>query len=78
VSTFVIGTPIDVRGFSLAGVQGYVCESRDEVDRCVDEILRADAEAVLIVSPSAFELVADRFTRWRREGSGPVFEVLPR
>lgn len=78
MNVFVIGTPSDVRGFSLAGVQGYGCESRDAAEGCVDEILSVDAEAVLIFSWSASELIADRCTRWRREGSGPAFEVLPR
>ncbi len=78
MSIVVIGTPIDVRGFTLAGVEGYVVDTRDAVERCVDEILRADAEALLIFSSSASELIADRCQRWRREGSGPAFEVLPR
>lgn len=78
MNVFVIGTPLDVRGFSLAGVRGFVCESRDDVERRVDEILRADAEAIVVFSDSASEWIADRCARWRRDGSGPAFEVLPR
>ena len=78
MNIFVIGTPADVRGFRLAGVPGFVCDSRDVIDRRLDEILRTDPDAIVIFSGAASELVADRCARWRRDGTGPAFEVLPR
>ena len=78
MNVFVIGTPADVRGFRLAGVPGFVCDSRDVIDRHVDEILHADRDAVVIFSAAASELIADRCAQWRRDGTGPAFEVLPR
>ena len=77
MSIVVIGTSEDVRAFRLAGVEGHVCDTRDAVDRCIDEIVAKDADALLIFSPSASALVEDRTTQWRRDGTGPAFEVVP-
>jgi vacuolar-type H+-ATPase subunit F/Vma7 len=77
VNVFLIGTDADVRGFSLAGVRGFVCGSRRSVEQRVDEILRSDAGAVLIFSAETADLIADRCAQWRREGTGPLFEILP-
>ena len=77
MSIFVIGTSADVRAFRLAGVEGYVCDSRDEVEKCIDDIVTKDADALLIFSPSASGLVENRTAQWRRDGTGPAFEVLP-
>lgn len=77
MNVFLIGTQTDVRGFTLAGVRGFVCESRDVAESRVDDILRTDPDAILIFSSSAADLIADRRARWQREGRGPAFEVLP-
>lgn len=77
MSIFLIGTSEDVRAFTLAGVEGYVCDSRDAVEKCIDDIVAKDRDALLIFSPSASGLVENRTAQWLREGTGPAFEVLP-
>ncbi|MGZ7030379.1 MAG: V-type ATP synthase subunit F [Thermoanaerobaculia bacterium] len=78
MNVFVIGTPADVRGFSLAGVRGFICETREAVEQRVGELLGVDPDAVLVFSSEAGDLISDRCARWRREASGPAFEILPR
>ena len=48
MTPLVVGTPEDVAGFALAGIEGVVCTTRDEADRA---IARAAADTLLIVSP---------------------------
>ena len=74
----LIGTPGDARGFTLAGVESWVCDSRQAVDQKIDEVLQREADAVLIFSAAAYDLAADRCMQWRREGQGPTFVILPR
>ena len=44
----VVGTPEDVAGFALAGIEGVVCMTREEAERA---IAGAAKETLLIVSP---------------------------
>lgn len=58
MTPFVIGTPEDVVGFALAGVDGVVCATSVEAGQA---ILRADEDTLLIVSAQfARELPRDR------------------
>jgi vacuolar-type H+-ATPase subunit F/Vma7 len=78
MNVFVIGTPVDVRGFSLAGVHGFICGSREAVEKRVDQLLDLDPEAVLVFSKDASDMIIDHCAKWRREAKGPAFEILPR
>lgn len=64
MTPLVVGTREDVAGFALAGIEGVVCETREEADRA---IARAAEDTLLIVSPE----LADALPR-RRLGA-----VLP-
>jgi vacuolar-type H+-ATPase subunit F/Vma7 len=48
MTPLVVGTPEDVAGFALAGIQGVVCATREEADRA---IATAAEGTLLIVSP---------------------------
>lgn len=48
MTALVVGTPEDVAGFALAGIEGVVCATREEADRA---IARAAEDTLLIVSP---------------------------
>ena len=48
MTPLVVGTPEDVAGFALAGIEGVGCTTREEADRA---IARAAADTLLIVSP---------------------------
>lgn len=43
----VVGTPDDVTGFALAGVDGVVCTNREEAERA---IAHADVDTLVFVS----------------------------
>jgi vacuolar-type H+-ATPase subunit F/Vma7 len=43
----VVGTPEDVTGFALAGVEGVVCTDREEAAQA---IANADADTLVLVS----------------------------
>ena len=43
----VVGTPEDVTGFALAGVEGVVCTNREEAGQA---IANADADTLVLVS----------------------------
>ncbi len=70
-NAFVIGDRRLVAGFALAGVDGCVCATRDEVEAAIG------SKAFVIFSAGAAELIADRIAEWQRNGSGPVFLVMP-
>jgi vacuolar-type H+-ATPase subunit F/Vma7 len=76
VIPLLIGDAADARGFSLAGVDSYVCTSREQIE----ERLRAvtGERFIIFFSASAAGLIADRIAAWRRDGTGPPFVVLPR
>ena len=59
----VIGTREDVAGFALAGIEGVVCETREEVARAMTQ---AGPESLVIVSDVAQTLLS---VRPRAEGS---------
>ena len=48
MTPLVVGTPEDVAGFALAGLEGVVCTTREEADRA---IAGAAEGTLLIVSP---------------------------
>ena len=55
---FVIGTREDVVGFTLAGVEGVVCATREEAGEAIS---RADENTLLMVSAEfAREIPRDR------------------
>ena len=59
MTPFVVGTPEDVAGFALAGIEGVVCTTRDEAIQAIE---RADANALVMVSAElARETPRDRF-----------------
>ncbi|HSP16580.1 MAG TPA: V-type ATP synthase subunit F [Thermoanaerobaculia bacterium] len=73
----LVGTAADARGLALAGVDGHVCTTRQEVERAVDEILQSVAHPLLILSSVSAHEIASRIASWRRDGTGPPFVVLP-
>lgn len=48
MTPLVVGTPEDVAGFALAGIEGVVCTTREDADRA---IAGAAEGTLLIVSP---------------------------
>ena len=48
MTPLVVGTPEDVAGFALAGIEGVVCTTREEAERAIAD---AAADTLLIVSP---------------------------
>lgn len=71
----VIGTREDVAGFALAGVEGTICESQEDVQRAWSA-LRDDEIAIL--SPAAALMIAERMAEAEEHDTGPLFVVLPR
>jgi vacuolar-type H+-ATPase subunit F/Vma7 len=87
VTPVLIGDAADARGFSLAGVEAYVCTSREQVEQCLRALgplpageggRRPGEGSLILFSASAARLIADRIAAWRRDGSGPPFVILPR
>ncbi len=72
-----IGTARESLGFALAGVASYVCDSRAEVESCVNRAVQEIADPVILLSKSAADLIAETCEQWRRSGSGPMFVALP-
>jgi vacuolar-type H+-ATPase subunit F/Vma7 len=70
----VMGGREDVTGFALAGVAGRVCANAAETEHAIDEA----GDVLLIFSASTAAHVAARLAQWSRNGSGPLFVVLPR
>jgi vacuolar-type H+-ATPase subunit F/Vma7 len=68
----VIGTREDVEGFALAGVDGVVCSSRDDVEKAMAFV---NSETLVMFSPSAAAVAHDRLADWQQHG--PVFVVMP-
>ncbi|HEX6161698.1 MAG TPA: V-type ATP synthase subunit F [Thermoanaerobaculia bacterium] len=48
MTPLVVGTPEDVAGFALAGIEGVVCTTRGEAERAIAD---AAADTLLILSP---------------------------
>jgi len=74
----LIGTASDARGFALAGVDVWVCQSLESVEQRIDDVVKSETEPLILFSAAAYDLAAGRCSQWRREGRGPMFVVLPR
>lgn len=48
MTPLVVGTPEDVAGFALAGIEGVVCTTREDADRAIAGAVEG---TLLIVSP---------------------------
>lgn len=58
MTPFVIGTPEDVAGFALAGIEGVICRTRGEADQA---IANAGVDALVLLSAEfAHEIPRDR------------------
>jgi len=58
MTPFVVGTPEDVAGFALAGIEGVVCRTRDEANQA---IAKAGVDSLVLLSAElAREVVRDR------------------
>ena len=62
----VVGTPEDVTGFALAGVEGVVCTNRDEARQA---IANADADTLVLVSAEHAVPRVPRVPRGSSEGT---------
>jgi vacuolar-type H+-ATPase subunit F/Vma7 len=70
MTPLVVGGLADVAGFMLAGADGVRCTTREDVEAAITP------DRLLIFSPAAAALVADRIAAWQRSGQGPLFVVL--
>lgn len=68
----VIGTREDVAGFALAGVEGVVCASRDDVEKAMETVTN---ETLVLFSPTVAAVAHERLPEWQKHG--PVFVVMP-
>ncbi len=74
----VVGSPEDVRGFSLAGLTGQVAESAAEMERALAAATRGGSEAgLLLVSADAARLASESVSGLERREGAPVVLVLP-
>lgn len=70
----VIGTRADVAGFALAGVDGTICTTAEDVTRAFAGLT---ADHMVILSASAAVLAREHITAAEKDPAGALFVVLP-
>ena len=74
----VVGSPEDVRGFGLAGVQGRSATTRKEAILVLRELLTQRGEiGLVLVSAALARVIAREVAELRRRGVPPAVLVLP-
>jgi vacuolar-type H+-ATPase subunit F/Vma7 len=73
----IIGDPLDVVGFGLAGVDAVACPTRADLEHAIEEAQGDASLALLIVSPGAAALAPDLIARLRESPRLPITVVLP-
>ena len=75
MTILTIGTPVDVTGFALAGIDGVACSSAEEVAAALQTV-SADV-AVILVSPESAAIASAELDVFRRRHELPMLVVLP-
>lgn len=75
---FVIGPSEIVIGFSLAGVAGKACATREEVLSAFESVT-GDPKGckVLVLSEEAASLIPDEALEWQLSGAYPLIVEIP-
>ena len=73
----VIGNPEAVRGFSLAGVQGYVAASAEALNQALDQALAAGDVGIILVTQDVSRLIEPRMDQLKLRSTVPLVVEIP-
>jgi V/A-type H+/Na+-transporting ATPase subunit F len=76
----VIGNPEAVRGFSLAGVQGQVAETADEVNKALDNVLggpTASDVGIILITQDVSKFIQPRMDQLKLRSTVPLVVEIP-
>jgi len=73
----VIGSQQAVLGFSLVGVQGQVATNANEVNRALDEALKAHDIGIVLVTENVARLIQTRMEQLKLHSTVPLIVEIP-
>jgi V/A-type H+/Na+-transporting ATPase subunit F len=73
----VIGHPEAVLGFSLAGVQGVVATSAEEINRALDSALDSSEIGIILVTQDVARLIQTRMDQLQLRSTIPLVVEIP-
>ncbi len=77
MKVLVIGNPEAVLGFSLAGVEGQVVTSAEEVNQALDDALSAKDIGIILITQDASELIGARMEFLKLHSTVPLVVEIP-
>ena len=77
MKVLVIGHPQAVLGFSLAGVQGQVASTAEEVNAALDTALAAEDVGIILVTQDVSKLIEGRMDELKLHSTIPLVVEIP-
>ena len=73
----VIGHPDAVMGFSLAGIQGQVATTAEEVNKALDSVIESPDTGIVLVTEDVAQLIATRMANLKLHSTSPLIVEIP-
>lgn len=77
MKVLVIGHPEAVLGYSLAGIQGKVASTAEEVNQALDQALAAPDTGIILVTQDVAKLIDPRMDYLRLRSTIPLVVEIP-
>ena len=77
MKVLVIGHPQAVLGFSLAGVQGQVAATAEEINAALDTALAAEDVGIILVTQDVSKLIEGRMDELKLHSTIPLVVEIP-
>jgi len=77
MKVLTVGHPDAVLGFSLAGVDGRIATTAEEVNSALDDALVASDVGIVLVTQDVAQLIEDRMDHLRLRSTVPLVVDIP-
>ena len=77
MKVLVIGNPEAVLGFSLAGVNGQAATTVEEINRALDDALKASDVGIVLITQDASAQIEARMEQLRLRSTVPLVVEIP-
>lgn len=77
MKTLVIADEDTVIGFSLAGVQGVIVTTAEEIRKAFDQVTQMNDIGILLLTERVAQMIREKVDNWIIGGSQPLIVEIP-
>jgi V/A-type H+-transporting ATPase subunit F len=77
MKTLVIADEDTVIGFSLAGVQGIIVTTEEEIRQAFEQAIQAEEIGILLITERSAQMIREKIDNWIIGGRQPLIVEIP-